>query len=388
MTIGFDAKRAYHNTTGLGYYSRTLIHLLANYYPEHQYYLFNPKPSRIFRFTEANVQEVQPGRLADRLLPSLWRSSGMKKDLQRLSVNLYHGLSHEIPVGIAKTGIRSVVTIHDLIHERFPEQYNPVDVKIYSKKFRYACQHADRIIATSRQTKEDMIAIYQTPADKIDICYQSCSPLFAREVSAEEKKRVADRYNLPGQFFLSVGTIIDRKNLLNVCKALFLLREELELPLVVIGSGSGKYYQGVKDFLLQQGLTNKVIFLSETTGAKNDPTYLSTEDLTVIYQLALAMIYPSFYEGFGLPVLEALWSRLPVITSGQSCLPEVGGNAAYYVNPQSAEEIAAAMKEIYTNSELRESMKEKGRLQAGHFSPAVYVKSVMEVYQRVLYEGF
>ncbi len=175
----------------------------------------------------ANIHEVLPGNFFHSLFSSAWRSSWVKKDLKKNKIDLYHGLSHEIPVGIQNTGIKSVVTIHDLIHERFPEQYNPIDVKIYTKKFRYACEHADKVIAISEQTKKDIIEFYKTPEEKITVCYQSCNPAFAVQVSAEEKKRITQKYSLPEQFFLYVGSIIERKNLLNICKAVFLLRNEL-----------------------------------------------------------------------------------------------------------------------------------------------------------------
>ena len=118
MNIGFDAKRAFHNQTGLGHYSRTLIHSLAKFYPDHQYYLFNPKQSSLFQFEEPNIHEILPDYFPASLFTPAWRSSWVKKDLKKLKIDLYHGLSHEIPIGIQKTGIRSVVTIHDLIHER------------------------------------------------------------------------------------------------------------------------------------------------------------------------------------------------------------------------------------------------------------------------------
>src|SRR6202011_1923181 len=108
----------------------------------------------------------------------------------------------------------------------------------------------------------------------------------------------------------------------------------------------GKYKKQVKDYVMQNGLQEKVIFLSENSSAKSSPSFQSAVDFPAIYQSAIALIYPSFFEGFGIPVLEALWSRLPVITSSVSCLPEVGGDAAYYVNPNNAEEIAAGMKQI------------------------------------------
>src|SRR5215204_2511022 len=127
MTIGFDAKRAFHNQTGLGNYSRTLISGLARFFPGNEYYLFNPKPSHSYpKANFPNVHEVLPHGLLNRKLSSLWRSNWVKKDLQRLGIQLYHGLSHEIPVGIQHTGISSVVTIHDLIFERYPEQFSKI----------------------------------------------------------------------------------------------------------------------------------------------------------------------------------------------------------------------------------------------------------------------
>jgi len=382
MNIGFDAKRAYHNSTGLGHYSRTLIRLLSDHYPEHQYYLFNPKRSSRYNLQGEAIHEIIPDSFPSVLFRSAWRSSWVKKDLKKYKIDLYHGLSHEIPIGIDKTGIKSVVTIHDLIHERYPQQYNAVDVKIYRKKFRYACQHADKIIAISQQTKQDIIDFYKISPDKIDIVYQSCSPAFSVQANEEERKRIALKYDLPAQFFLSVGSIIERKNLLNICKAIFLLRNELEVPLVVIGEG-GKYKQQVKDFILQNDLEKKIIFLSDKKIAKTDAGFLTAADLPVIYQLAIAMIYPSFFEGFGAPVMEALWSKLPVITSNVSCLPEAGGDAAYYINPNSAEEIAGAMKRVYFDKELAVAMKEKGWRHAMQFSPDKYAAAVMNVYKNL-----
>ena len=383
MNIGFDAKRAFHNNTGLGHYSRTLIRLLADYYPEHQYYLFNPKKSSRYKLQGKNLYEILPTGLPDTMLRAAWRSSWIKKDLKRTNIDVYHGLSHEIPIGIQKTGIKSVVTIHDLIPERYPEQYNPIDVKIYRKKFLYACQQADKIIAISAQTRDDIIDFYKIPGEKIEICYQSCSPVFSVQASENEKKRIAVKYDLPSEFFLSVGSVVERKNLLNVCKAFFLLRNDLDIPLVVIGDG-GKYMQQVKDFILQHDLEKKIIFLSENKNLNKAPGFLSTPDLAVIYQLAIAMIYPSFFEGFGAPVLEALWSRLPVITSNVSCLPEVGGPGAYYVDPNSAAEIAEGMKKIYSDKELVAAMKEKGIEHTRQFAPDKYAASVMNVYRSLM----
>lgn len=381
MNIGFDAKRAFHNTTGLGNYSRTLIAGLAQFYPQHQYFLFNPKPSKKFSKPPfENVHEVLPGGFVSKTLSSLWRSKWVVKDLQKAGIQLYHGLSHEIPVGIEKTSIPSVVTIHDLIFERYPEQFSKIDVQIYRKKFRYACQHANRIIAISKQTKQDIVEMYGIDAGKIDICYQSCDPAFAQQVDEKKKELIRKKFDLPSSFFLYVGSIIERKNLLNICKALQLM-PELPVPLVVIGDGKA-YKNEVKAYIAKHNLVHRVIFLSETHAVGKDASTLAA-----IYQMSLALIYPSFFEGFGIPVLEALWSRVPVITSATSCLPETGGDAALYVDPSSAEQIARAMQSVYTDASLREQMIAKGLQHAQNFTLENCTKQVMDVYKKLVNGG-
>src|SRR5690606_14569197 len=135
MKIAFDAKRAYHNATGLGNYSRTLISDLVAFQPDHDYYLVNPKPSYRYAFEGDRLHELLPQGFLAKKLSSLWRSKWVVDELVALQIDLYHGLSHEIPIGIETSGIKSVVTIHDLIFERFPQQYNPLDVRIYHRKF-------------------------------------------------------------------------------------------------------------------------------------------------------------------------------------------------------------------------------------------------------------
>ncbi|MEO7394776.1 MAG: glycosyltransferase family 1 protein, partial [Chitinophagaceae bacterium] len=231
-------------------------------------------------------------------------------------------------------------------------------------------------------TKKDIIEFYKIPEKKISICYQSCHPAFGIDVSEAEKSKVRKTYHLPDEFFLYVGSIIERKNLLNICKAFFLTRNEITIPLVVVGDG-GRYKKIVKDYILQQGLEKKIIFLSETNEAKTNPGFQTPEVFAAIYQSAIAMIYPSFFEGFGSPVMEALWSRLPVITSNVSCLPEVGGPGAYYVNPDFAEEIAEGIKKIYFNKAFADTMRDKGLQHAHNFAPDKYAASVMDVYKSV-----
>lgn len=383
MNIAFEAKRAYTNGTGLGHYSRTLISSLATGFPGHEYFLCTPRLTSRFN-TDGfdNVHVVTPHGFPDGVFTAAWRSSWVKKELKKLDIDLFHGLSHEIPVGLQRTGIQSVVTIHDLIFERYPKQFNPIDVQIYRKKFSYACHNADKVIAISRQTKQDIVDFYKVPEEKIDICYQSCNPAFGVQVTEAEKLRVKKMYDLPDRFFLYVGSIIERKNLLNICKALQLMKRRTDLPpLVVIGEG-GSYKREVEKYIHEQRLHQHVIFLADHPVAKSNASYRSAADFPAIYQQAVCMIYPSIFEGFGIPVLEALFSGLPVITSNISCLPEAGGDAAFYIDPYKPEELADAMWQLATTESLRDEMIEKGHVHAENFTPARCAAAVMQVYLR------
>lgn len=383
MNIGFEAKRAYTNGTGLGHYSRTLVSSLATYYPDHEYFLFTPKHTNRFNADAfPNVHVVTPQRFPGSLLTSAWRSSWVKKDLKQLNIDIYHGLSHEIPVGMPATGIPSVVTIHDLIFERYPKQFKPIDVKIYRKKFSYACKNANRVIAISNQTKEDIMSFYGTPASKIDVCYQSCNPIFGVQVSAEEKQRVKELYKLPDQFYLYVGSVIERKNLLTICKALKITKQKNHIPLVVIGDGD-YYKKTVTDYIRENGLEKDVIFLSDDPAIKEIPAYRSAADFPAIYQQAVCMIYPSIFEGFGIPVLEALFSAIPVITSNVSCLPEAAGDAGLYVDPYNEAQMADAMQQVIENRVLRNELIEKGLVHAQQFTQEKCAAAVMNVYKKV-----
>ncbi len=383
MKIAFDAKRAYQNTTGLGNYSRTLISSLAAFCPEHHYYLCAPKlTNRVNIASFTNVENIIPKNFFLRKFTSFWRSNLVQKDLQAKGIDVYHGLSNEIPIGIQNTTIRSVVTIHDLIFERYPKQYNWIDVQIYREKFKYACKNANHIIAISQQTKEDIENFYKISGDKITICYQSCNIAFAETISENEKIRIKEFYKLPNRFFLYVGSVIERKNLLNICKALEELKGKFEIPLVVIGSG-GAYKQKVKEYIFQNHLNKSVIFLSDQKPEKSAAGFPSSADFPAIYQLSAGLVYPSVFEGFGIPVIEAMWSKVPVITSNISCLPETGGDAAYYVDPYSPKEIAEGMIRLATDENLVNNMKEKGWLHAQNFTAEKCAAEVMKVYLRL-----
>jgi glycosyltransferase involved in cell wall biosynthesis len=188
MELGFDAKRLFCNFTGLGNYSRTLLKNLAKYYPEHDFHLYTPgirHNSDTNPFLEEQTYNVH---LPDGRFKKLWRSWSVVNDMQKDRIELFHGLSHEIPLRIRKTGIRSVVSIHDLIFKIYPETYPVLDRKIYDLKFGYACRNADRIIAISESTKRDIIKFYKIDEGRIDVSYQACNPLFYHDKDLEENQ--------------------------------------------------------------------------------------------------------------------------------------------------------------------------------------------------------
>ena len=385
MKIGFEAKRAFTNNTGLGHYCRILTSSLARMYNEHEYYLFTPKLTGLFDISPyRNMEVVTPQAPLDKLLTAYWRSYNAKKDIAAKHIDIYHGLSHEIPYNSYQLKkVKTVVTIHDLIIERYPQLFKPIDVKIYRFKYKHSCKYADKIIAMSIQTKNDLVGFYNVPETKIEVCYPSSMKYFDRKISEAEKQQVKELYKLPDQFFLSVGSIIPRKNLLTICQAYNALKNSMSIPLVVIGEGD-KYKEEVKRFVADKGLNDRIIFLNDEPHVQKLQRFKNGEDFPAIYQQALCMIYPSLFEGFGLPILEALQSGCPVITGNVSCLPETGGDAAYYIDPLSIQEMATAIETIAINRQLRMDMIARGYKHAAFFLQERRAERVMELYRSMM----
>ncbi|MGC4036904.1 MAG: glycosyltransferase family 1 protein [Chitinophagaceae bacterium] len=382
MNIGYDAKRAFQNKTGLGNYSRSLINILSGNYPQHHYTLFAPKQTSLLAIDKSFIKVVQPSGIWSKRFPSWWRTRGVVKDIVKEKIDLYHGLSNELPVGIDKINARSIVTVHDLIFERFPETYNVDERYVHRWKIKAACKTADTVIAISEQTKKDLIEIYKIPESKIRVCYQSCNTIFQKKATDEEKERVKRRYGLYDRYFLFVSSIAPRKNLLTICKAMNLLRNQLNIPLVVIGDGK-KEKDEVKRFMAEHKMTDRLLLLNELPVSKSE-SFISATDFPAIYQQATALIYPSLFEGFGLPVLEALWSGLPVICSDTSSLPEAGGDAALYFPPLDADALAKQMLRVVNDTNLAAAMREKGYDHATKFAPEKYAMNMMHVYEQTM----
>ena len=277
-----------------------------------------------------NLCMVYPKGAKNALQKAAWRSRGVVKDLLRDGVNVFHGLSGELPKGVKAAGIDTVVTIHDLIFMRHPEFYHWWDALIYRWKFRQTLKEAHRIIAISECTKRDIVKFGHYPEDRISVIYQSCDTRFRELATPEKLHEVSERYALPPRFVLNVGTIEARKNVLLAAKALKDVPKEVHL--VVLGRPT-PYINKVKSWVAHNGLSARVHFLHN----------VPNEDLPAIYQQAEVFAYPSRYEGFGIPIIEAIQSGLPVVACTGSCLEEAGGPHNLYVAPNDHKGMAKAI---------------------------------------------
>jgi glycosyltransferase involved in cell wall biosynthesis len=365
MKIAFDAKRFFNNTSGLGNYSRDLIRILSQYYPENEYLLLNKNSSERGRdiLEKPNVKFVQTSK------GNLSRQLKMGKDAQKEGTQIFHGLSGELPLKWGKQPIRKIVTIHDLIFMRYPQYYSFFDRKIHLWKFKKAAISADKIIAISEQTKRDIITYLKVPESKIEVIYQGCHKAFKEQQPDDVIQAVKEKFSLPERYILNVGTIEARKNLLNIVKGI----SDTEIPLVVVGRKT-KYYKKVEAFIKKNKMEKQVFFLEG----------VSMDELAVIYKLADVFVYPSFFEGFGIPVIEALFSKTATITSNTSCLPEAGGKDSVYIDPNNYVDIGAKIKFLWENESERKRRAEKSFEFVQKFNDEPIAAQLMELYKKNL----
>ncbi len=370
MHIGFDAKRLFHNTTGLGNYSRDLVRILATHYPRHKYFLYNPKPPKVNRLTLSDhMIEKQPDNWLEKKIPALWRSKLITKVLIKDHIDIYHGLSGELPFGIQDIPVKTVVTIHDLIFLHYPKLYKPIDRKIYTAKFKYAAEKSDRIVAISQQTKQDLIRFFKIDSGKIDVIYQGCHEAFKISYDKTLKQKVKTKYRLPDHFLLNVGTIEARKNALSIVKAI----KGTGHQLVLVGRQTA-YAGQIHQYIKANNLQDQVRFLEG----------LSLQELAILYQLADIFIYPSLYEGFGIPIIEAMFSKTPVITNKKGVFPEAAGPYAYYLEePENPDEIRQMIAAVYANPD-HERLLKSYRYAQEKFSDKTIAEQYMNLYQNLL----
>ena len=378
MRIGFDGKRAVQNFTGLGNYSRYIVDILCQFYPENKYVLYAPKKRENKRLNKLTKQYRQlqlsyPTTSFWKKLSSLWRVLGITRQLEKERIDIFHGLSNELPLNIHKSKVKSIVTIHDLIFLRYPQYYHSIDRNIYTYKFRKACENADRIIAISECTKRDIIEYFGIPADKIEVVYQGCDTSFTHPVTEEKKREVRAKYQLPEHYILNVGSIEERKNALSAVQALTMLPEQIHL--VIVGRHT-EYTDKIERFIKENKLEERVHIISN----------VPFDDLPAFYQLAEIFVYPSRFEGFGIPIIEALYSGIPVVAATGSCLEEAGGPDSLYVHPDDKEGMTKAICSLLNHPEKRQHMIEQGLKYVTRFSEQRQAEELMNLYRSLTEE--
>jgi len=378
MHIAFDAKRLFNNFTGLGNYSRTLLDGLSTYFPDNRYTLYTPSVRRNSVTAPYLALYADNLRTAPDWMPgALWRTFYPAALAAEDGADVFHGLSHELPFGLDRTDVAAVVTLHDVAFRTFPKMYSRIDRLLYDRKFRFACHRADRIVAISECTKRDVMRFYGVPEEKISVIYQPVQPIFYTLPSDEEVQRRLQTLqpSLPEDYLLYVGSINSRKNLLDIVKALELIPTEERLPLVAVGSSS-RYKAEVEAYVRNHCLERWVLMRSNG---------IDNLTLQALYRRAALFIYPSFYEGFGLPVVEAQLCECPVITSDVSCLPEASSPETLLIDPTSPRQLAHAIRDLLASPERRHRMGREGRrFCLAKFDPKRLTRQMMQVYEQAL----
>lgn len=372
MRIALDAKRAFFNSRGLGNYSRGLITALSRHYATDEFLLYSPANKQPIDFARgSNCTEHHPESFPWTTFPALWRSYGCLSDLKKSQVDLYHGLSHELPIGIEKTGIKTVVTMHDVIFLKHPEWFPLFDRYMFKKKYVGSCLRADMVVAISELTKNDIIETIGIPEERIKVVYQGCNAIFEKKWSTEEKLALKEKYKLPADYVTTLCAIEERKNHKCVIKALSQMKNDAAY--VIVGRES-KFKQELTAYANKMGVGKRVIYLHD----------VPTTDLPGILQQARALAFPSFYEGFGIPIIEAQTSGLPTVISRASCFSEVGAEASLYADPTNSEEWAATLDRLLESESLQHELRAKGYENIKRFCETQIANNMMAVYHQTL----
>lgn len=375
MRIGFDGKRAVKNMTGLGNYSRLVLESIAREYTDDNLVVYSPEMRPNARLNAVlempNVRFSTPHSPLAAIARPVWRSWNLTATAVKDRIDIFHGLSNELPLNFRSSGIPSVLTVHDLIYRRLPYCYRPADRVIYDLKYGRSCRIADAIVAISECTKRDIMEYYGVPEEKITVVYQGCHDIFRHEPDHKLTEAVRRRYSLPKRYLLQVGTIERRKNLELSVRAMQAVPADIHL--VAVGRDNN-YLERVRAIAEETGVAERVHFIHDA----------AFTHLPVINRLAEIILYPSRYEGFGIPVLEALESRRPVIAATGSCLEEAGGDAALYVDPDSPRQLAEAINAILDRTIDVNARIHAGQRHAARFDNGLIAARLMDVYRHTI----
>ncbi len=367
MRIGIDARKLHD--FGIGTYIRNLLRQLARLDTRTEYVLLcRADDVDTLRATGPNFRPVAI-RAGNYTVAEQW---ALPLALKREGVTLFHAPHYVLPPLVA---CRSVVTIHDCIHLMFPQYLPNRLAPYYARTFiGLAAKRADRVLTVSESSKRDILRFVDIPPERIDVIYNAYDERFSRAPRDEDVERVRERYQLHGEFVMYAGNVKPHKNVERLIDAFHLVRHRGldHLKLIVIGDELTKY-TALRRAVHRHNLHKYVRFLG----------YMPEDTLAVMYRLAAVFVFPSLYEGFGLPPLEAMASGTPVVTSNVSSMPEVAGDAALLVNPLDTEAIADGIERVLSDRTLNADLRRRGLARARQFSWEASVKRVHEIYAAI-----
>lgn len=378
--IGIDFTSASRGRAGIGRYARELIRALSRLDQKNQYVLFVPRDAHadLLRYDWSPNFVIKRAPLTERYLAALWHRARVALPIEAFigAVDVFYSPNFLLPPTFAR---RKIVTVHDLSYVRVPECFPAPLLNYLNRAVPPSVARADLILADAASTQRDLVDAYRVPIEKIKVLYSGVDPRFRPDVSARfaSQQRVRElTHNRP--YLLSVGTIQPRKNYVRLIEAFSrIANSELgiagsqfaicNLQLVIAG-GRGWMYADVFHVVERLGLQERVIL----------PAFVADEDLPALYAGATLFVYPSLYEGFGLPVAEAMACGTPVVSSNASSLPEVGGEAALYFDPRDVDAMADAMRRALSDESLRADLRARGFAQAQKFSWEKAARELMQ----------
>lgn len=369
MRIGVDYTSALRQRAGIGRYTRGLLAAVTAIDPANSYTLAAPRDAAPLEAWAANVS-VRRLPLTDWALTIAWHRLRLPLfiDLFTGPLDVFHSPDFVLP---PVRQARTIVTVHDLSFLRFPEYAAKSLVAYLSAVVPRSLQRADLILADSQWTKKDLVAMLGMPEGKIRVVPAGVGPEYQVITDVEMLREVRQKYQLPERFILHVGTLEPRKNLPRLIEAFaMLLPHEPDLKLVLVG-GKGWLYEAIFATVERLRLAEKVVF----------PGYVAEADLPAVYNLAAVFAYPSIYEGFGLPPLEAMACGVPVVCSNRSSLPEIVGDAALHIEPDDVQALAEALYSALGDPTLRQELLQRGRERARLFTWPAAAQQLLEAYQ-------
>lgn len=372
MRIAFDATAIPANRAGAGIYIFSLVKALAAVDRDNEYRVFvKPEHEAELGVLGSNFKTMSvPALSAPRRLA--WEQTALPQAVRRFKADVLHSPHYTTPLALGG-GCRRVVTFHDMTYLLMPELHSRFHRRFFPPMMWAAARQADRLIAVSESTRQDVLRLLGPDPSKVVTVLEAAGPVF-RPVAPAEVLDVCTRYGLPpGRFLLYVGVLEPRKNVPMLLHAFAKIAVQFpEVPLVIAGK-KGWMYDAIFAELTALGLADRVVF----TG------YVPEEDLPRLYGGARAFVYPSLYEGFGLPVLEAMQCGAPVITTDISSMPEVAGKAALLVKPDDINGLAEALARVLSDDALAADLKQRGLARAAEFSWESAARETRAVYQEL-----